>query len=703
MQKQVCLLIFNLGLLLSLVSYGEELKLKEVQVLANSNSNHRQQQISLEGVNSINRRSLFDVLDVAQGVETQVSCAFCGSKRVTINGHRGEHTTLLVDGLSLHSSVSSFYGIDSIPLAGIESIDVFRGAGNTSIYPEGLAGVVNIKTAAINYDQTDIITELTHRGDYNLQLIKRSKLSERWGILIGGQSSFKNYWDQDSNQIAELPLQRGRHGLLKLQFTPDADHTLSVRFQSGHSQTRGGHLQAPFLSKFPNKIIDQNDFENGDIKNNYIGLPEHLGDQVGIQRDEMAVNYYGRIGSTGWDLSLASGWARQKQDSIYSHGYDYNNDDRIHNSRFELKKLIDNDWMILLGADYKHQIMNSESEYLYQILSLAPDNFLQEQKGYFSEFSYQGWNEQELKVTLRSQSISTLWRGSQSQREDQVLVPKLQYSYLSDDYGHHYLSIGRGYRSPLSLFESQHGTDHYGFIVNLNSIETSQHIGYGFIKQTGNSTLSFNWHHSRIFNMAYGLDQAISSEPTVFTNSDQTFDLQALDLEWGQKVFKQNDLFLRLENYIMPDQYTKKLPVAAVELKAQLEHAWLGSNYKLQSFINWQAGQDLTRYAGYPYHFNQVQEITDMADERFPGVIAGDQKRQRSPDIVTIDIMYSYFISDNSTLFLGIQNLLDTTQVSFGDSPLTWHIHGAHYHLDNFHIWGPLRGREFVVRLQSIF
>lgn len=689
--------------LLGSVAQGEEFTLKEVPVVTPKNSNPQRTQIVIDGARALSRQSLFDALGGTSGIETQVSCAFCGSKRVTINGHRGEHTTLLVDGLSLHSSVSSFYGIDSIPLSGIQSIDVYRGAGNTSVFPEGLAGVVNILTQTIDYDQSDLMTEFTQRGDYNLQFVNRSKINEQWGLLLGGQGSFKNYWDQDQNRIAELPLQRAEHVLLKLQFSPTTKQRFSVRVQRGQNQTRGAHLDAPRLNRFPAKIIDERDFESGDIRRPFLGSPEYLADQVGIEREELAFHYHGLSDDSLWEINFGSGWAKQQQAAIYSHGYDYNNQDFIHNSRLEVQYLGVDHWNLKFGGDYKLQNMNSNSEYLYDLLSLTPDNFKQEQWGLFSEVAYQGWENQEIKLSLRSQQISTDWLSSLDHRKDQVLVPKLQYSLSSEQLGQHYISFGAGYRSPLSLFESQHGTDHYGFLVQLSSIETSQHFGYGFSQQTADSTLSVNWHRSRIFNMAYGLDRARTNEPTLFINADEVFDLHVIDMEWGHKIFKQDELFFRADHFILPDSYVRKLPVAAIELRTQLEYSWNGKNDKWQSFINWQAGRNLTRYAGYGYHYNQVQEITDMQDERFPGVIAQSQKLQKSPDVITFDLMYSYFINENSTLYLGILNLLDTTQVSLGDSPLTWHVHGAHYHLDNFHIWGPLRGREFVVRLQSTF
>jgi len=41
-------------------------------------------------------------IDNEKGIDSQTSCAFCGAKRISINGLKGEHTTILVDGVPLH-------------------------------------------------------------------------------------------------------------------------------------------------------------------------------------------------------------------------------------------------------------------------------------------------------------------------------------------------------------------------------------------------------------------------------------------------------------------------------------------------------------------------------------------------------------------------------------------------------------------------
>jgi outer membrane receptor for ferrienterochelin and colicin len=60
------------------------------------------------------------------GVQTTLTCANCSSQRITLNGLRGENTTLMIDGIPAFSTISSFYGMEAMPMTGIERIEVSR-------------------------------------------------------------------------------------------------------------------------------------------------------------------------------------------------------------------------------------------------------------------------------------------------------------------------------------------------------------------------------------------------------------------------------------------------------------------------------------------------------------------------------------------------------------------------------------------------
>jgi outer membrane receptor protein involved in Fe transport len=85
--------------------------------------------------------------------------------------------------------------------------------------------------------------------------------------------------------------------------------------------------------------------------------------------------------------------------------------------------------------------------------------------------------------------------------------------------------------------------------------------------------------------------------------------------------------------------------------------------------------------------------------------VGGDLKWQRAPSFFTLDLYLSREFSKTFSAFASITNLLDYTQTGAGDSPLNWTQHGSdqdHLHLDNNHVWGPLRGRIFTAGVKII-
>ncbi|WP_319381299.1 Plug domain-containing protein [Thiomicrorhabdus sp.] len=91
--------------------------------------------------------SLAQAIENEPGVKVSTECSMCGVKRVMLNGLKGEHTTLMINGIPNSSIMEGFYGFDAIPMAGVSSIEIARGAGASLIAPEAIGGVVNVVTS----------------------------------------------------------------------------------------------------------------------------------------------------------------------------------------------------------------------------------------------------------------------------------------------------------------------------------------------------------------------------------------------------------------------------------------------------------------------------------------------------------------------------------------------------------------------------
>ena len=106
--------------------------------------------------------------------------------------------------------------------------------------------------------------------------------------------------------------------------------------------------------------------------------------------------------------------------------------------------------------------------------------------------------------------------------------------------------------------------------------------------------------------------------------------------------------------------------------------------------------RDLSRY-GYDQHFNVYN--TDISSDEFGNV--SSPKKTKVPAYVQLNLSHEFRLNQHYSLKFRVQNLTDFTQASVGDTPATWHWHETHAHFDNFHTWGPNRGREYFVQLKA--
>ena len=78
------------------------------------------------------------------GVRVETNCQNCGFMQIRMNGLEGPYTQILEDGLPTYSGVTAVYGLEQIPAAFLEQIEVVKG-GNSALYgPGAVAGVINL-------------------------------------------------------------------------------------------------------------------------------------------------------------------------------------------------------------------------------------------------------------------------------------------------------------------------------------------------------------------------------------------------------------------------------------------------------------------------------------------------------------------------------------------------------------------------------
>lgn len=90
--------------------------------------------------------SVFDALQHINGVRPQLNCNICNTGDIHINGLEGPYTMILIDGMPIVSGLSTVYGLNGIPQALIDRVEVVKGPASTLYGSEAVGGLINIIT-----------------------------------------------------------------------------------------------------------------------------------------------------------------------------------------------------------------------------------------------------------------------------------------------------------------------------------------------------------------------------------------------------------------------------------------------------------------------------------------------------------------------------------------------------------------------------
>ena len=666
----------------------------------------KSEKISREKFEDPHRQSLADLVKDQVGVDTQVYCSNCGAKRLTINGLKGEHTSILVDGLPLHSAVSSFYGVDNVPVQGLVDVRVMRGAGASLTNPEAIGGTLNLVTVNPLDIKDQYSTSISVDDRFGGKAQNHSLLysfggeNKKWAVTLGGQLARTETWDEDQNQVSEMPQRQNSSVLLKTRFLIGEKNDFSIRLGRSELDILGGFWDPVRPSEVRKLAAGEDDFEEGRVDRRFIGSPEKITDWVHILRSEAATtgtHYLNHHFTWQWKL----GYARQEQQAIYQHGFDYGHRDDLFVGDNQLR------WVkglhtLTAGIFFKDQKLRSNSQTLFEKYpstdprDIKKDNFNFSSYASYVQYSYLLAEKVEVDVAIRADQLKIRWLELVNEVDEFILAPRFQILHNLTHHLQQRFSYGLGYRAPLTFFESQHGNNESGYEVDIRSLEKAHSLVYSLSLNTPSYYMTGGLHYTQLKNMAYGFDSF--SRPVLYRNADETYQIWVADLLAGYKPRDWWLLEATLEFFQYEDGYKERLPTAAIEQRFQLRSTIDKGRWKHNLGATLIGARDLSKYDFYSRHYiDRNQTFEPLLDSKLT------LKNQRSPAYITVDTSLSYELDRSFVISLGVNNIFNYTQVMAGDNPSNWHWHFNHGHYDGLHTWGPNRGRQFFLKLDGKF
>ncbi len=656
----------------------------------------------IENKNAVN---LSEAIDNSPGVKVSNECSMCGVKRIMLNGMKGEQTTILVDGLPVHTMISGYYAVDAIPTTGIERIEVARGAGASLIAPEAIGGTINI----ISYEPTENGAELdvaAGENGYRKVGFLGKGVSEdgRTRATLVAQYDDRDQFDADDNKVNEAPLQENRSVTARIsQDIGDFDN-LVLRMANIQSEIFGGPMLGSnfadgtassigsVLSGFDDKPSEpQQLFEDGDIRKRYKGKAWETTEWIKTERNEASLAWLKEF-SDDWNMHLAVSYAEHKQDSFYE-GFDYTADDKMWFFDARFNYLLNDSHLLTFGADLRTEEMRSHSRAGSANPDYVSDSFDYDVKGLYLQDTWQVTDDLEVAMALRYDSITADFTDPSkpgTELDESILSPRVDIRLRHNELWTSRLSAGRGYRAPLSFFETDHGIldGSLGFDIDIDELERSNSVNYALSYEGDRltSTASVAWTEVEHLAALTTNDQGIP----LLTQLDEKASVVTTDIALGYRLTDDLTVNLTGEHFDYDSVFKSSYAVAPVEERVTLSVDWDVNDWEFFANLVWIGSRDLSQYGYEGYNRLDANGKVDP----------DSKKRTDAPSYFTLDLRASYQFNDNLSFYTGVSNLFDYTQAGDEESPLFYDAEGA---FDVGYIYGPLRGREIYAGMKLVF
>ena len=295
----------------------------EVVVSATRNETNRRETATVVNVASAKlfegtaSSNLSEVMNFQSGLRVENTCGNCGAPQLRINGLEGQYSQILLDSRAVFSSLAGVYGLDLMPVAMVERVEVIRGGGSALFGSSAIGGVVNIITKDPVHNTFSLAntTNIMEDGtpDTNTSLGGAFVSDDyRLGTYIFGQVKNRGGYDRNDDGFTDITAMRSETAGFRGYYKTSAHSRLSAEYHHIHDFRRGGDNldSAPHMSSLCEQV--DHSINGGGLRfdyfPNYVHRLSAYASAQGIHRDsyfgaDMNPDAYG----TTDDLTIVGG------------------------------------------------------------------------------------------------------------------------------------------------------------------------------------------------------------------------------------------------------------------------------------------------------------------------------------------------------------------------------------------------------------
>lgn len=188
--------------------------------------------------------SVFEALQMVNGVQPQLNCNVCNTGDIHINGMEGPYTMITIDGMPIVSGLSSVYGLSGIPNSMIERIEVVKGPASTLYGSEAVGGLINVITK--NPQKAPLLSVDvfgTSQRELNADVAVKTRVGKATSLLGLNYFTFNNRLDVNNDNFTDVTLQDRISVFNKWSLTRKDNRLATLAARYVYEDRWGGELQ----------------------------------------------------------------------------------------------------------------------------------------------------------------------------------------------------------------------------------------------------------------------------------------------------------------------------------------------------------------------------------------------------------------------------------------------------------------------------
>ncbi len=188
--------------------------------------------------------SLFDAVQMVNGVRPQLQCNVCNTGDIHINGMEGPYTMVLIDGMPIVSGLSTVYGLSGIPNSVLQRLEVVKGPAASLYGSEAMGGLINVITRdPAETPELRLDLNGTTYGEYNADAAGSLTLGPVKTLLSANYFHFGERRDINQDNFTDVTLQQRFSVFNKWRFARRDNRIATLAFRYLWEDRYGGEMQ----------------------------------------------------------------------------------------------------------------------------------------------------------------------------------------------------------------------------------------------------------------------------------------------------------------------------------------------------------------------------------------------------------------------------------------------------------------------------